>query len=628
MTAQTSLTASQRKMFTAFLAFLLPISFFLIFILPWHMPVKGPIDSQSYVFGFSNATSHLGLALTLVALFLARLFIPPLNSSDRLLFRGLLISPARRSKSLLITLVVCITLTLFIVGGWWHLLPFGFFGESAYFLTRLDMMTLGRIPFRDFDYGYGPAMLWIPFLLSKASLGLIKIDTAYILTVLLFFALGLLAMESILRRFGISDRARGILLLFGTLATLNITIGIQYTPLRFIYPLWAMLILHESIRSSDARNGWIAAFALPVAGLMLGPEIGLVTCIGCLAGILWCLRSGEPHLASRSFAVLAALAACLGIFGPGYFKMILFFGGGAYNFPIFPAPYILSILLVGCWILPRLGDAAWTGNDNYAPLCASLLFSLSLFLPAVLGRCDPGHVICNGIGILIFGLGAVIYERRHRWMIVIAVAALIILTTSQLAFWNHYDGLIMNALSTRRAIEEHQSEIRVAEWLVEDRLAKEPNNDRFTWTKRLPFSPDLLELLKYPSIAVPRGGSEDIDRFLKASGRYYPEYYVPPFDGTFTPETVAQKLEGLAGAKVILVPQSLFGSLQPVDSEAYGKGWSEFMSRLFLYPVNLPVIHEPFIQDATTAQKLAADYEVEGRFRDYLILRAKTKKED
>ncbi len=585
------------------------------------MPVKGPIDSQSYVFGFSNATSHLGLALTLVALFLARLFIPPLNSSDRLLFRGLLISPARRSKSLLITLVVCITLTLFIVGGWWHLLPFGFFGESAYFLTRLDMMTMGRIPFRDFDYGYGPAMLWIPFLLSKASLGLIKIDTAYILTVLLFFALGLLAMESILRRFGISDRSKGILLLFGTLATLNITIGIQYTPLRFIYPLWAMLILHEFIRSSDARKGWIAAFALPFAGLMLGPEIGLVTCIGSLVGILWCLRSGEPHLASRSFAVLAALAACLGIFGPAYFKMILFFGGGAYNFPIFPAPYILSILLVGCWVLPRLGDAAWTGNDNYAPLCASLLFSLGLFLPAVLGRCDPGHVICNGIGILIFGLGAVIYERRHRWMIVIAAAALIILTTSQLAFWNHYDGLIMNALSTRRAIEEYQSEIRVAEWLVEDRLAKEPNNDRFTWTKRLPFSPDLLELLKYPSIAVPRGGSEDIDRFLKASGRYYAEYFVPPFDGIFTPDTVAKKINGLKNADILLVPGSFFQNMETADKDLYGKGWSAFLTGLFLFPVNCPAVNEPFLQDVIIARYISSTYQVVGNFRDYLILK-------
>ena len=621
VTTQPSLTASQRKVLTAFLAVLLPVSCLLIFVLPWHMPVKGPVDSQSYVFGFSNATAHLGLALTLVALFSIRIFLSPLAFGDRHLFQGLLVAPARRSRGLFLTLLACIALPFCVVGGWWHLLPFGFFGESAYFLTRLDMMTLGHIPFRDFDFGYGPIMLWSPFLFNKVSGGIIKIDTAYIFTVLLFFGFGILAMESIVRRFGIPNRYRALILLFGTLATLNITIGIQYTPLRFIYPFWAILILHESLRSSDARRGWIASFALPFVGLMLGPEIGLVTCVGCLAGILWCLRSGEPHLASRSLAVLGAMAACLGIFGFSYFKMILFFGGGAYNFPIFPAPYILSILLVGCWILPRLGAAGWTGNDKNASLCISLLFVLGLFLPAVLGRCDPGHVIFNGIGILIFGLGAAIQERSRHWMITIAAASLIVFTTSQISFWNHYDGLIVNALTTRKAIEAHQSEISVGEWIVQDRLVKEPNHNQFQWSKRLPFSPDLLELLKYPSVAVPRSGSEDIDRFLKASGRYYSEYFVPPFDGTFTPETMEQKIKGLKNAKVLLVPGLYFQNMQTINKDLYGKGWSEFLTGLFLFPVNCPAVNTPFSQDVMLAHYLLSAYQVAGNFRDYLILK-------
>ena len=482
-------------------------------------------------------------------------------------------------------------------------------------------MTMGRIPFRDFDYGYGPAMLWIPFLLSKVSGGMIKIDMAYIFTVLLFFGLGILAMESIVRRFGIPDRYRALILLFGTLATLNITIGIQYTPLRFIYPFWAILILHESLRSSDARRGWIASFALPFAGLMLGPEIGLVTCVGALAGILWCVRSGEAHLASRSLAVLTSLAACLAIIGHSYFKMILFFGGGAYNFPIFPAPYILSILLVGCWILPRLGAAGWTGNDKNASLCISLLFVLGLFLPAVLGRCDPGHVIFNGIGILIFGLGAAIQERSRHWMIAIAAASLVIFTTSQISFWNHYDGLIVNALTTRKAIEAHQSEISVGEWLVQDRLVKEPNHNQFQWSKRLPFSPDLLELLKYPSVAVPRSGSEDIDRFLKSSGRYYAEYFVPPFDGIFTPDTVAKKIDGLKNADVLLVPGLYFQNMQMADKDLYGKGWSSFLTGLFLFPVHCPAVNDPFLQDAIIARYISSNFHPIGSFRDYLILK-------
>jgi len=383
------------------------------------------------------------------------------------------------------------------------------------------------------------------------------------------------------------------------------------------------MVLHSSLSSSSKGNSWIAAFVLPFVGLMIGPEIGLVTCIGSLAGLLWCIRKGKAHLAIRSLAVIASLAACLGLCGISYFKMILFFGGGAFNFPIFPAPYILSILLVSCWILPRLGAAGWAGNDKHASLCVSLLFVLGLFLPAVLGRCDPGHVIFNGIGILILGLGAAIQERSRHWMIVIAAAALIIFVTNLISFWNHYDGLIMNALSTRKAIEAHQSEISVGEWLVQDGLAKEPNHNQFQWSKRLPFSPDLLELLKYPSIALPREGGEDIDRFLKLSGRYYPEYFVPPFDGTFTPNTVSQKISGLKNADFLLVPKSFFQKTETIDKNLYGKGWAAFMTGLFLFPVNCRAINDPFIQEAIIGRYLSSTYEIIGNFRDYLILRRK-----
>jgi hypothetical protein len=464
-------------------------------------------------------------------------------------------------------------------------------------------------------------MLWIPFLLSKASLGLLKIDTAYILTVLLFFVLGLLAMESILRRFGISDRARGILLLFGTLATLNIMLGVMYTSLRFIYPLWAMLILHESLRSSDARNGWIAAFALPFVGLLLGPEVGLVTCIGSLAGILWCLRTGEPHHASRSFAVLAALAVCFAVFGPGYFKMILFFGGGAYSLPIFPAPYILAILLLSCWILPRLASAGWSAKGADASRWVSILFAAGLFLPAAFGRCDPGHIIFNGLSIIILALGASFYLAWRGCIAVAVVAAAIIFITNWIAFWNHYDGLIFNALATRKAIQSHKSEVSLDEWLVKDRLAKEPNHDRFIWAKRLPFSPDLLSLLKYEHIATPNQRlPEDIDRFLKASGRYVPEHS----EAGFTPAAMEKNLKELEKADIIMVPQSTLAAINEVDAQAYARGWSSFLTRLFLFPVACPAVNKPFIQDSLIAPALLRKCEPVEQFRDYVILRRRS----
>lgn len=140
-------------------------------------------------------------------------------------------------------------------------------------------------------------------------------------------------------------------------------------------------------------------------------------------------------------------------------------------------------------------------------------------------------------------------------------------------------------------------------------------------SKRLPFSPDLLELLKYPSIAVPRRGSEDIDRFLKPSGRYYVEYFVPPFDGIFTPDTGAEKIDVLKNTDVLLVPELYFQNMQMADKDLYGKGWSSFLTGLFLFPAHCPAVNYPFLQDAIIARYISSNFHPIGSFRDYLIFK-------
>jgi hypothetical protein len=623
MSTQTPLTASQKKVFTAFLAVLLPISYFLIFILPWHMPLRGPIQSESYTFGFSNITAHLGLALSIAVIFGIRLLIPSLGDRDRKLGEGLFCAPVQRSHAMNITVLGCISLTLVVVGGWWHLLPFGYFGESTFFLTRLDMMTLGKVPYQDFDFGYGPAMLWLPFLIHKAAHGLVAMDTAYIATVLLHYTLGILALEYIVRSLKISDRCRIGLLIFATLASLNITLGVIYTPLRFIYALWAIFFLHQTFRTSSLWKCWMVAFLLPFLGLLLSPESGLVTCLALLIGLLWYFKIGEGIKALAALAVAAALAAAVGLLGLGYFKMILFFGGGAYNFPILPSPYIISLLLVVCWLIPQLADAGWRLESTAAPLLISLVIALGLFLPAALGRCDPGHVLLNGLGVLILGIAAAFYGKSLRLKVATVAAAAILFITTQISFWSHYDTLIANALSTRHVIEANRSDIEVGEWQVQSRLSQDNIKMEFDWDKRLPFTPDFLELLHYPSLATPLGVGEDADRFLKVSGRYVPQYYVPPFISTFTPVSVARLLDELKKQEFILIPQHDFSHLQPMNTVAYGQSWSRFLSGLFVFPVNLPVVHEPYIPEAVIMRSIINEFEVENKLRDYLILRRK-----
>lgn len=615
------LPPKQSRRVISWLVFLLPLAVLLIFVLPWHVPVKGPIESESYTFGFSNVTAHVGVALTLAALFGVRLLIPELSARDRDMVSQFIAPPERCSFLMRTTSLACILVTLLVVGGWWNLLPFGYFGESTYFLTRLDMMTLGQVPFRDFGFHYGLAMLWIPYCLHQASLGFLAMDTAYILTVLLFFAAGIMAVAHILRCLNLPDRVRALLLIVASLATLNIMLGVMYTALRFIYPVWAVFVLFGFLKSSSKQKAWFSSFFLAFFGLFISPDSGLVTCLAFIAGFLRLWKTGDTRAPLLLSSVVAALVACMCLFSFDYFNMILSFGGGAGNFPIFPAPYILALLISAFWLLPQIASVGWSGGGGIAPMSISLLFALGLFLPASLGRCDPGHVLFNGLGIFLLAVAAAIYQRSRPMILVTGASALVALLTTEISFWSHYGGLVGNALKTREAIAANQSQVQLAEWLVQSQLAEDRISSRFDWQKRMPFSPDLLELLRYNAIATPVGVTEDIDRFLKVSGRYVPEYFVPPFAGAFTPMATERRIALLDNSNVLLVPQSSMVPPGKVDRMAYANSWSRFMSGLLVFPVNLKVVNEPFIPDAEAIQKLLPHFTVEGQFRDYLVLR-------
>jgi hypothetical protein len=499
-------------------------------------------------------------------------------------------------------------------------LPYGFFGETAYFLTRLDMMNLGFRPFRDFEFGYGPAMLWIPWALSRVTGGFLAIDTAYILTVGLFFFLGIFALRLITMRLNLPGLWLSVVILFGSLSFFNPTLGIQYTPIRFLYPMMAAFLCHEKVRRGLAW-GFAASFFLPLGGFMLGPEVGLVTTLGILAGLLAYWPSDRRKTMVCLLAPMVALGISRLLFGPEYFDIIRSFGGGAYNFPILPAPYLLSLLGLSLWILPRI-FAACLGLGEGSPLGLSLVVSAGLFLPAALGRCDPGHVLLNGAGVFLLAMGASLRGKPKKELPWVGLAYLLCLTTMEVSFWNHYNLNIQNAVRVWQIISENLPIVRSQEFEVQKELGKQPVVQKPRWDKRLPYSTDLLALLQYPSIATMRGGSEDLDRFLKESGRYVSDYFVPPFDSLFSPTSAQKKSESLRKAEFVLVPEARFAQPGEMDPNAYARGWSEFLSGLFLFPVSCRAVNAPFDPDQVILRNLSSTHHPVGRFRDMLILQA------
>jgi len=600
-------------------AAILLVAGWLVFGLPWRIPVPEGIQSDSAAFGFNNSAATLGVAATLLVLFLRRVCVRRVAEIDAQRLRSLVVRPARATVVEQVVVAGCIALSWGIVGGWWALLPNAFFGETTYFLTRLDMMTLGHLPYRDFDFGYGPGLLWLPVIIHRAAGGLLAIDTAYILTVLLHYALGLLATASLLRRFALGSGARIAILVFVTLASLNITLGPIYAPLRFVYALWAILLFDDTQRRSPAWEGWLAGFILPLWGMLISPEVGITTVLACLTWLATAAWCGRGDLAIRATAVAGAVAAAWVAAGPGMFRSIGTFGGGALNFPLLPAPYVLSLLGVALGILPALAAAGIHGRNDASPILVSLVVASGLFLPAALGRCDPGHVLLNGLGLLLIGFAVTISARR-RWAIgAMALAAAVLLVTSQWSFVNRYGELVANALDVRGVIRSHRELIDGNDRRVLEAIGAD--NPGFDWSKRHPFPTDLLRLPRLERIGTPLGASEDVDRFLKMSGRYQAEYHVPPFTGVVDQSAVDRKVADAAQCDLLLVPGGALAGLGPIDTQAYSVGMSATLSSLFVIPVRLTATRPPWVGDIEVVRRLLADHAPAGTFRDMVILR-------
>ncbi len=608
---------------------LLPLGAFLVFILPWYIPQSIPIVSDSYTFGFSNFTAHVGVAILLAVLLALRWTG---ENKTRLALRGAAAPEAEDSRLPLLATVAAASLSVGIVGGWWLYLPKAYFAESTYFMARLDRMLMGQKPYRDFEYGYGPWALDAPFLLHRLA-PWIAIDTSYILCLLGSFVLGILLLASVVRSLEISDRLKaGLIFCFG-FAGINLSMGIIYTPLRYLFPLWAIIRFHRRVRQ-DAALGhalslrqMLAAFLLPLAAFGICPDTGVVTFLGILAGCFWRRRRGfrgGPEVCA--LAAAGALWVVGALYGKDYFKMLFLFGGGAYNFPIFPAPYILIFLACVFYLLPEIGARALEKDRPEAPLHASLLVVLGLFIPSALGRCDPGHVFWSGYGIFLLtaaGLwtpsarGAPQTLRRR---LACVCGALVFYITLQVTSWRNGKPEMLYVIQLKQDMRRDPASFEAPWKEVAERVAADPARRSYGWSKRTPASDWFVALLRYDRVGLPLGSGEDVDRFLKSCGRYIPEFSVAPFGGTFDLESLRRKLAALSGMNTILVPRIYFRNLRPLDPAEYSKSTCELMQSLFLFPVNLSMVNAPLIPERVVIRRIALDYVLKVKFRDYVVL--------
>jgi hypothetical protein len=597
-----------------------------IFRLPYYVPLRTPSNSQSWEFGFNNTVAQGLIALLLIALFVWQLSFgnPGPNPVTRVLLPGEQEEEPVSIRPLIYTMGILQLVTCIFVLGWYSILPYSHYGEITYFIQRIEAVLLGRVPYVDFAFDYGPLMLSLPVGIYRLFQGAVSVEAAYTAALLLHYTIGYALVAYVISQ--LQARGRVLILAMIGFQWLNPTMGLNYTPLRFtvaLASLFAVRHIHRLTRSLPSRRLPLlaaAGFCLPLLNFAISPEMGLALTISLTVYFFWFLFGPERRLALLVLSVLAGVLAAALLFPRPYFHSMLSFGKGGANFPIFPTIHILAFLAAAIWIFPRLGVIAVRDRSAAAPFCAGLAILFGLFILPATGRCDPGHIWINSVGLLIVALAAASWLQPKWWYAIWIIYFFIFPVTNEMAAWDGYKGPIENALAIRNQLASLPYD---ADNYAH--LAPGSSPPPIHYSKLLPMGG--LEDFPKAKIGLPLGDDETMERFFKLTGRAVPEYHIAPYGDVFDASDLDRKYQDMRAMDYLFVPWMYVQYLKPVDAAAQARAQAEadckFLSGILLFPVNLPLVHPLFQPDADIMREIANEYALVKQYRGGVLLKRK-----
>ena len=617
---------------------ILLVGFWTVFIWPWTIPPTRRVISDSYNMGFNNMAAILAVGVSLLALIAVRLLTQKPANSDNLetrLQQYLSGSDLARwnRRDLVWALAASLAGVVFIF-ALWSQLPNRYFGEMKSFIPCSELILLGRAPYTQFQFNYGPLFLYLPVWIVRAAHSIfgiqIGVDIGYIFALAIFTVIGLLLLSYATTILD-ARRRNWIFLLLSTPFIFNLGLGMNYTALRFAAPYAALLWLHRcaqpknNLTENFTKNGaealgiwWKIALALASGAVfcfLISPEIGISFLLAVLVYIGFLFRE-QTAPARRSLTVclalgLAASFLILGFLSPAYFLSIWSFGGGGYNLPIVPGIYILFYLATLAFVVPRLATQGLKRHGARASLLLGWSTLIVILVAPALGRCDFGHILCNGIGAF---LGAFLLtgQTRGRAFGFYAVTYAFLFTVCAPIFG--YGPYISESI---RSYREGQRAANRVFW-------KPASGAQHA--KEAIFAAALQPYVSqaYSKIGTPLGCSEALEIYLKRTNRFVPEFYTAPAYGSFTQSQVDEKTREIRGMDIILVRQSILDQAKRTDLKAlYGRNQARFLQKILMFPIEYRWRNEPLFPDMEWAKAIDRDFITVGTFQKYVLMKRK-----
>jgi hypothetical protein len=375
-----------------------------VVFLPYLVPVA-PSVSLSYLVGYSNRTGFLifSVGSVLFAL-LCRNFFPEATSADEPL--GL--------SALIIALAIAVAACCF------RLFPHGkhLVGvEASYALSRIQMLVQRLRPYRDFEFAYGPAHLYIPVVLARMThrTALFGYYAWWMLqwilgTAMLWAAIRLLELP-------LSRRRAVFWILFVIQLPAIVAEGTAYTPTRTIgSAFFVVLVAWLLHRKRTSLLVPVTAILCVGGALAISPEQGIAVFSGLLVWFILLNATGpnatgvnatrveKLSIYATALFFLGAVALLFWCWRFDEFSSLLIFSKGAYSFPLLPSPTNITILV--CYIAAACAAAHTLLAKRFDSVTVPLFFTGFALLPAAMGRCDVGHLLMAAPALLL-GIAAI-----------------------------------------------------------------------------------------------------------------------------------------------------------------------------------------------------------------------------